>query len=133
MRSFGELIGSKARRMFLKFTWSPICLDTPLEKAAICSWMYMRKVSLLQRPIFWMVLSGIPFRCIAVAPPARRLCELTSVGRIPCRSSRRCVTVFCSALVIQVVRSARPLGYLVLKNVLIIVDVSSVCCKMCFI
>jgi hypothetical protein len=32
----------------------------------------------------------------------------------------------------QPVRSARPAGYFGLKNVLIIVDVSLVCIKMCF-
>ena len=117
--------------MFLKSTVSPICFDTPFEKAAICSWMYTRKVSLLQRPIFWIVLSGILFRCIAVAPPARKLCELTSDGRIPCLSSRSFLTVACSARVMHPTLSARPSGYWGEKNVPMIVVISVVWVKMC--
>ena len=37
-------------------------LETPSEKAPICSWMYMRKVSEDQRPILRMVSRGTSFR-----------------------------------------------------------------------
>lgn len=49
-----------------------ISLDTPTEKAVSCSWMYMRKVSERQRPIFRIWMSLQLFRCMAMAPPARR-------------------------------------------------------------
>ena len=48
-------------------------VDTPLENADICSSMYMRNVSLLQRPIFLMVRLSMPLRCIAMAPPDLRM------------------------------------------------------------
>ena len=54
-----------------------IRLDTLHENSASWSFMYIRKVPELQRPIFWIVTSGTPFICIVVAPPARRLWELT--------------------------------------------------------
>ena len=57
--------------------------DTFSESAAICSWMYMRKASLAHRPSFLMVVMGTLFRYIAIAPPARRLCEPTRFGDSP--------------------------------------------------
>ena len=47
-----------------------INLETPIEKAVICSWMYIRKVSECQRPIFLTWMSEHLLRCMAIAPPA---------------------------------------------------------------
>ena len=71
MIRFGPSIGWKA--MLWKSTSFDIFCEIPFENAAICSCMYMRNVSDDQRPIFLMVLSLIPFKCIAMAPPARKL------------------------------------------------------------
>ena len=49
-----------------------MALEMPLEKAEICSWMYIKKVSDDHRPCFRMAIASQPFRCMAMAPPARR-------------------------------------------------------------
>ena len=46
--------------------------ERPVEKAEICSCMYIRKVSKDQWPCFQIVSWGMPLRCMAIAPPARR-------------------------------------------------------------
>ena len=76
-------------------------MDTPYDKAAICSWMYMRNVSLCQRPILRMVSCGIPLMYIAMAPPARRLCDPIRFGVKPCLWRPRVVTARWSAFVIS--------------------------------
>ena len=48
-----------------------IWVDTPFEKVPICSCMYIKKVSLDQRPNFLMVSQAMPFNFMAMAPPAR--------------------------------------------------------------
>jgi hypothetical protein len=44
--------------------------EMPAEKAVICSWMHMRKVSEDQRPCLRMVSRSSPFSFIAMALPA---------------------------------------------------------------
>jgi hypothetical protein len=56
-----------------------IHLETPWEKAAICSWIYIKNLSDDQRPAFHIVLQGTLLRCIAIAPPALSEWELTDV------------------------------------------------------
>ena len=65
-----------------------------LEKWNSWSRIYIKNVSELHRPIFWMVTSGTPLMCIAVAPPDRKLWELTRSGRmfIRCRFSAETAT-----------------------------------------
>jgi len=69
-----------------------ICVETFAERAEICSWMYIRNVSLVHRPIFFIVLWATPFRYMAMAPPARRLCEPTRLAVNPLRASPSVVT-----------------------------------------
>ena len=69
--------------MCRKGMWLDILMETPVANAEICSCMYMRKVSLFQRPIFRMVIGSILLRCIAMAPPARSEWLLTSLGVHP--------------------------------------------------
>ena len=78
-------VGMAENATLWKGMWLDIFAEMPAEKAAICSWMYIRKVSEDQRPIFLMVLSEALLRCIAMAPPARRLWLLTSIGLMPWR------------------------------------------------
>ena len=63
--------------MLRKWMCVDIFLETPLENAPICSWMYMRNVSEDQRPNFLMVSRSMPLSFIAMAPPARSEWELT--------------------------------------------------------
>ena len=57
-----------------------ILRERPVEKAEICSWMYMAKdLSDFQRPIFLMVRMEHPERCMAMAPPVRSEWLLTSL------------------------------------------------------
>ena len=53
------------------------------EKIDSCSWLYIRNVSELHRPIFLIIVSGMPLRCITVAPPDRKLCVLTRLAWTP--------------------------------------------------
>ena len=85
-------------------------VETLLESADICSWMYIRNVSLVQRPIFLMVACGTPLRYIAMAPPARRLWDPTSAGVRPLRSSPSATTACLTAVFISVALTSR--GYL---------------------
>ena len=88
-----------------------ICFETPEDRAAICSCIYMRKVSLFQRPIFFIVLWATPLRYMAIAPPARRLCEPTRAGDKPLRARPRVVTARRIALVMSTgVRSRGKAG-----------------------
>ena len=103
----------------------------PLEKADICSWIYIRNVSLDHRPIFLIVLSLIPFRCIAIAPPARRLWLPTWSLCNPCCSRPRYAVDCLTAVLISVAVMHRPFGYFLLKYVLKIVFGLVVCWSMC--
>ena len=49
----GVVVGPAMHR---KGMWVDILMETPVAKALICSWMYIRNVSDFQRPIFWMVV-----------------------------------------------------------------------------
>ena len=86
-----------------------IFVETFFEKTAICSWMYMRNVSLDHRPIFLMVSWEMLFRCIAMAPPARRLWEPTWLARSPLRARPRSVTACLTAVLMSVGPTMRPL------------------------
>ena len=59
----------------------------PVEKADICSWMYIRKVSENQHPCLWIVSHGTPLRCMAMAPPMRKEWLLILEGGKPFLSS----------------------------------------------
>ena len=64
--------------------------DRPAEKADICSWMYIKKVSEDQHPCLWIVSCGMPLRCMAMAPPARREWLLMMEGgKLFCRDPWR--------------------------------------------
>ena len=93
--------------------------------------MYIKNVSLDQRPIFLMVLGSIPFRCMAMAPPARRLWLPTRVSRRPFTSRRRLVTVHFTALFIWLAVTCLPVADLVAKYLPIISLVLVVCAWMC--
>ena len=82
-------------------------METLADKAEICSWMYIRKVSLFQRPIFFIVLCATPFRYMAIAPPARRLWDPTRCVVRPLRASPRVVTARRTADVMPVAVSSR--------------------------
>ena len=56
----------------VKVSFVDILVDKPREKTASWLWMYGRKVVLVHRPCFLMVLSTTPARCRAVAPPTLR-------------------------------------------------------------
>ena len=43
--------------------------ERPADKADICSWMYIRKVSEDQHPYLRIVSHGVPLRCMAMALP----------------------------------------------------------------
>jgi hypothetical protein len=64
-------------------------LEMPDKKAAICSWMCIRKVSEDQRPCLRMVSRSSPLSFIAMAPPARREWLLTRSGVKPQRCNLR--------------------------------------------
>ena len=78
-----------------------IFVATSEESAEICSCMYMRKVSLFQRPIFLIVLWATPLRYMAIAPPARRLWEPTRDADRPFRARPRVVTARRTAVVMS--------------------------------
>ena len=86
-----------------------ILVETFFEKMVICSWMYMRKVSHDHRPIFLMVSWEMLFGCMAIAPPARRLCDLTWLARSPLRAILRSVTACLPAVLISTGPTMRPL------------------------
>ena len=65
----GQSLGPVTGRNSMSVAMS---LETPREKAVICSWMYIRKVSERHLPIFLIWISEQPLRCMAIAPPARR-------------------------------------------------------------
>ena len=54
--------------------------------------MYVKKVRLVQRPPFMMVIKSHPLSFIAMAPPARREWDPTADALIPMRWSCRAVT-----------------------------------------
>ena len=83
---------------FMKTMSLFMILLTFVENAAICSCMYMRKVSLDHLPIFRIVSRGIPWRCIAMAPPARREWVLTLPVEYPKDVSPRAATASLMAL-----------------------------------
>jgi hypothetical protein len=68
-----------------------IRLEMPDEKAAICSWIYMRKVSDDQRPCLRIVSRSSPLSFMAMAPPARSEWLLTRSAVKPqrCRFKER--------------------------------------------
>ena len=74
--------------------------------------MYIRNVSELHRPIFLMTVSGMPLRCMIVAPPNRKLCVLTRVAWTPISLSFSNRTLFFRALVMvrAVIVFSSPLG-----------------------
>ena len=117
--------------MLWKSIGCDICFETFVEKAEICSCMYMRNVSLDQRPIFLIVLCGMPCRCIAIAPPARRLWLPTWLRWRPFRSNPKSATDDLTAVLMSAAVSARPVGYLVVKYVPSIVFWSVVWDWMC--
>ena len=78
-----------------------ICFETPEDRAAICSCIYMRKVSLDHRPIFLIILCETPARCMAIAPPARRLWLPTWFAWSP----KRCRPRFSTAVLIALFMS----------------------------
>jgi hypothetical protein len=57
---------------FMNGMWRLMRFEMHEEKAAICSWMYMRNVSDDQQPCLRMVSRSSPFCFIAMVPPARR-------------------------------------------------------------
>ena len=63
--------------------WLDILSETSVAKALIGSWMYMRKVRYFHLPMCWIVLGLMPFRCIAMAPPACREWLLTLPSQYP--------------------------------------------------
>ena len=75
--------GVRWKCMLWNGTVFDICVDTLWENMAICSCMYSRNVSLDHRPIFLIVSWGTLFRCMAIAPPGRKLCKLASFGVSP--------------------------------------------------
>ena len=85
--------------------WNCTCCDIlfeiPRENAEICSWMYIRKVLVLQRPIFLMVVSGTLARCMAMAPPLRKLWLATALGGRPILSRSKAFTAVRTAAVIR--------------------------------
>ena len=87
--------------MLWNCTCCDILVEIPRENAEICSWMYIRKVSVLQRPIFLMVVSGTLARCMAMAPPLRKLWLATALGDRPILSSSKVFTAVCTAAVIR--------------------------------
>ena len=93
--------------------------------------MYIKNVSLDQRPIFLMVLGSMPFRCMAMAPPARRLWLPTCVACRPFTSRRRSVTARFTALFIWSGVTCLPGADLLAKYVPIISSVLVVCAWMC--
>ena len=112
-----------------KGMWLDIFLEMPAEKAAIRSWMYIRKVSDDQRPIFLMVLSEAPLRCIAIAPPARRLWLLTSIGLMPCKWRPTSGIAYRIAFVMS--EAWMAWGTPLMKTVPSMVFLSDVCARMC--
>ena len=77
-----------------------ILADRPAEKAAICSCMYMRKVSEDHRPCLRMVSWGMLLRCMAMAPPAHKEWLLMLLGGKPFLSRPIAMTVALSILLI---------------------------------
>ena len=119
--------------MLLNCMLVDIFLKMSLEKAEICLWIYIRKVSLDHRPIFLIALPLIPFRCIAIAPPALRLWLPTwSLCNPCCSRPRYSVDCLTAVLISVVVVMHRPFGYFLLKYVLKIVFGLVVYWSMCF-
>jgi len=77
-----------------------IRLEMPEEKAAICSWMYIKKVSDDHRPCFRMVSRSSPLSFMAMAPPARREWLLTRSAEKPQRCNLRALVAALTALLI---------------------------------
>ena len=78
-----------------------------------------------------MVLGLMPFRCIAMAPPARRLWLPTCVWRSPFTSRFRSLTVRFTALFIWLAVTCLPGADMVAKYVHITLLVLFVCACMC--
>ena len=112
--------------MLWKVTLVDIFCDTPFENANICECMYMRKVSLDQRPIFLMVLVSIPCKCMAMAPPALKLWLPTKSGCRPLLTKPNCVTADFTLLLMSFAEMTRPVQPGVWKYVLMIVVGSAV-------
>jgi hypothetical protein len=76
--------------------------ESPAEKAAICSWMYIKKVSEDQHPCFADCVLIDSVWCMAMAPPARKEWLLTVSDGKPCLSSLRALTtVFTMVLMLD--------------------------------
>ena len=68
----GSLCRSVGPAMLWNWILLVIFLETPAEKAEICSCIYMRNVSEDHRPNFLMVSRSMLLSFMAMAPPARR-------------------------------------------------------------
>ena len=91
-------------QMLMNGTCLLICVARPEENAAICSWMYMRKVSEDHRPCFWMVSRSAPLSLIAIAPPARREWLLTSQEVKPADSRPKALMAVLTLVLMSVAR-----------------------------
>ena len=83
--------------------------------------MYIKKVSLDQRPIFLMVFGSIPCKCIAMAPPARKLWLPTKSLCRPYFDKPNSSTADLTARFISVAVMTRPVQDCDWKYVLMIV------------
>ena len=81
-----------------------ICEERPVEKADICSWMYIRKVLEDQHPCLQIVSCGMPLRCMAMAPPVHREWLLMLEGGKPFLSRPVVMTVALSIALVNVSR-----------------------------
>ena len=75
--------------------------ERPAEKADICSWMYIKKVSEDQCPCLRIVSRGTPLRCMAMAPPAPREWLLMLEGGKPFLSRPVATTAALSILLMS--------------------------------
>ena len=92
-----------------------IRFDTPAVNAAICSWIYISQVSDDHLPIFLIVLWSTPARCIAIAPPARKLWLPTWSGWRPNCCNPRFFTPCLTAVFISDARTVRSGAVVELK------------------
>ena len=82
--------------------------------------MYIRKVSLEQRPIFLMVLGSIPCKWMVITPPALKLWLPNKPWCRPFLTKPNCITADFIALLLPFAKMTRPLQQGVWKYVLII-------------